>query len=270
MFPYTEVPTGSLGQGLSVGLGMALNAKYLDKTSYRTYVLLGDSELAEGSVWEALESAAFYKTNNLVAIIDVNRLGQRGETMLGYDTESYYKKVTAFGWDAVVIDGHSLEEIAAAFSQAEKSDKPFCIIAKTVKGKGVSFLENKDGWHGKALSKEELKLALVELGEVDTGLRSTVSKPDSSNWKLDSKEKIIYEKVADKTLFWTDSYKRKVLKDSTWALWENYMSQWSKLYIEQQKTGYKSIEFNSLKNRKMDSIHALLDTTLANYERMPD
>jgi hypothetical protein len=89
-------------------------------------------------------------------------------------------------------------------------------------------------------------------------------------YSLDSKEKIIYEKVADKTLFWTDSYKRKVLKDSTWALWENYMSQWSKLYIEQQKTGYKSIEFNSLKNRKMDSIHALLDTTLANYERMPD
>ncbi len=180
MFPYTEVPTGSLGQGLSVGLGMALNAKYLDKTSYRTYVLLGDSEMAEGSVWEALESAAFYKTNNLVAIIDVNRLGQRGETMLGYDMESYYKKVTAFGWNAAVIDGHSLEEIAAAFSQAEKSDKPFCIIAKTVKGKGVSFLENKDGWHGKALSQEELQKALPELGQINMDVRGAVAAPEKN------------------------------------------------------------------------------------------
>ncbi len=179
MFPYTEVPTGSLGQGLSVGLGMALNAKYLDKTSYRTYVLLGDSEMAEGSVWEALESAAFYKANNLVAIIDVNRLGQRGETMLGYDTESYYKKVTAFGWEAVVIDGHSLAEIKDAFSAALKSAKPFCIIAKTTKGKGVSFLEDTDGWHGKALSKEELAKALPELGEVNLHIRGKVAMPEN-------------------------------------------------------------------------------------------
>lgn len=178
-FPYTEVPTGSLGQGLSVGLGMALNAKYLDKSSYRTYVLLGDSEMAEGSVWEALESAAHYETNNLVAIIDVNRLGQRGETMLGYDTGSYQQKISAFGWETVVIDGHSFEEIVDAFEKSQESAKPFAIIAKTIKGKGVSFLEDKDGWHGKALSQQELEKALAELGEVNLALRGTLASPES-------------------------------------------------------------------------------------------
>src|SRR5208283_492014 len=109
-FRYAEAATGSLGQGLSIGLGMALNAKYLDKLPYRTYVLLGDSEMAEGSNWEAIQVAAHYKLDNLVGIIDVNRLGQRGETMYGWDVEAYAERVCAFGWEAVVVDGHNFGE----------------------------------------------------------------------------------------------------------------------------------------------------------------
>ncbi len=178
-FPYTEVPTGSLGQGLSVGVGMAMSAK-LDKLSYRTFVLLGDSEMAEGSVWEAMALASHYKLNNLVGIIDVNRLGQRGETMLGHDTETYKKRAEAFGWEAYVIDGHNLEEIGSVYQKISQSvDKPAMIIAKTLKGKGVSFLEDKDNWHGKALSKEDLEKALKELGEVDKSLFGIISFPEA-------------------------------------------------------------------------------------------
>ncbi|MDO8626496.1 MAG: transketolase [Candidatus Magasanikbacteria bacterium] len=176
-FPYTEAGTGSLGQGLSIGLGMALNAK-LDKLPYKTYVLLGDSEMAEGSVWEAMQLAAHYKLDNLVGIIDVNRLGQRGETMYGHDVEGYAKRVSAFGWETIVIDGHEVNEIETAFSAAQKiTGKPVMIIAKTLKGKGVSFIENKDGWHGKPLNKEECEKALLEIGEVDKKLVGKVASP---------------------------------------------------------------------------------------------
>lgn len=186
-FPYTEVATGSLGQGLSAGVGMALNAKYLDKSSYRTYVLLGDSEMAEGSVWEAAQLAAHYKLNNLVGILDVNRLGQRGETMYGWDTESYEQKLQAFGWNTVVVNGHSVEDITHAYTFASESDKPCMIIAKTVKGKGVSFIENKEGWHGKSLSPEELEKVLEELGKVDLKLQGKIAKSD----KIKNKQKKI-------------------------------------------------------------------------------
>jgi len=178
-FRYTEAATGSLGQGLSIGVGMALNAKYLDKLPYRTYVLLGDSEMAEGSVWEALELAAWYKLNNLIGILDVNRLGQRGETMYGHDLSVYKSRAAAFGWETIVIDGHHLPQIQTAFEQAARSsDKPIMIIAKTLKGKGVSFIEDKNGWHGKALKKDELARALAELGTVDRELRGTVLRPE--------------------------------------------------------------------------------------------
>ncbi len=183
-FPYTEVPTGSLGQGLSVGVGMALNAK-LDGLSYRTFVLLGDSEMAEGSQWEAMQLASYYKLNNLVGIIDVNRLGQRGETMLGHDLETYQRRVEAFGWETVVIDGHNLDEVTAAYTKAQGStDKPVMLIAKTLKGKGVSLLENKDSWHGKPLKLEEFKQALKELGDVDTKVRGTFATPEVSGTHL--------------------------------------------------------------------------------------
>lgn len=177
-FPFTEVPTGSLGQGLSVGVGMALNAKYLDKLDYRTYVLLGDSEMAEGSQWEAMQLATHYKLGNLVGILDINRLGQRGETMLGHHVETYQKRVEAFGWKTVVVDGHNLEEIAAGYQTALASvDQPTMVIARTLKGKGVSQFEDKDGWHGKTLKPEELPAALAELGEVDVHVRGELAKP---------------------------------------------------------------------------------------------
>ncbi len=180
-FPYTEVATGSLGQGLSVGVGMAINAKYLDKLSYKTYVLLGDSEMAEGSVWEAMEIGAHYKLDNLVGILDLNRLGQRGETLYGHHTEQFKKKAEAFGWEAIVVkDGNSLEQCADAFAKASKvKEKPVMIIGKTLKGKGVSFIENKDGWHGKPLSKEECEKALLEFGAVNKKLVGKVKAPKS-------------------------------------------------------------------------------------------
>lgn len=181
-FPFTEVATGSLGQGLSVGVGMALNAK-LEGLDYRTYVLLGDSEMAEGSVYEAMASAAHYHLHNLVAILDVNRLGQRGETMYGHHLEVYKAKAEAFGWEAIVIDGHDLKEVVQAFKTAEEARKPVMIIAHTIKGKGVSFIEDQEGWHGRALKPEELTQALRELGEVDKTVKGEVASAPISNDK---------------------------------------------------------------------------------------
>lgn len=177
-FPFTEAATGSLGQGLSIGVGMALNAKYLDKLPYRTYVLLGDSEMAEGSVWEALQLATHYHLDNLIGIIDVNRLGQRGETMYGHELAAYERRIAAFDWETITIDGHNLTEIVNAFEKARRaSGKPVMIIARTIKGKGVSFIENKNGWHGKALSIEQLAEALPELGTVDLSARGIITAP---------------------------------------------------------------------------------------------
>jgi len=178
-FPFTEAATGSLGQGLSIGLGMALNAKYLDRLPHRTYVLLGDSEMAEGSQWEAMEIASYYKLDNLIGILDVNRLGQRGETMYGHDLSVYERRVSAFGWETFVIDGHSFQDILTAYGKALMTkDKPAMIIAKTVKGKGVSFIENRNGWHGKALTRDELGRALEELGPVDRSISGDIQKPE--------------------------------------------------------------------------------------------
>jgi transketolase len=179
-FRYTEAATGSLGQGLSIGLGIALNAKYLDQLPYTTYVLLGDSEMAEGSQWEAMQLAAHYKLHNLVAVLDVNRLGQRGETMYGWDLMAYEDRIAAFGWETILInDGHSFPEVIAAYEKAMTvTDKPVMIIARTIKGKGVSFIENKNGWHGKALGQEELEKALPELGPVDKSVRGEVNRPE--------------------------------------------------------------------------------------------
>lgn len=186
-FEHIEVGTGSLGQGLSIGLGMALainNQAHASQAKIKrvpkVYVLMGDSEFAEGQIWEAIETASYYEVGNLVGILDVNRLGQRGATMLEWDLESYKRRIESFGWDTIVIkDGHNISEIAKAFDKINSSPpaRPTMIIAKTKKGHGISFIENKDNWHGKALAPDELKVALDELGDVDTQIRGSLPKP---------------------------------------------------------------------------------------------
>jgi transketolase len=160
--PFVDVATGSLGQGLSVGAGMALAAR-LDHLDYNTYVLLGDGEIAEGSVWEAASFAGIYKLNNLIAIVDANRLGQSQATAFGHDIGVYAKRFEAFGWRVEVVDGHDIEEISEVLSGVGLNDQPLCIIAKTYKGAGVSFLQDKDDWHGKPLNKDEAAKAISEL-----------------------------------------------------------------------------------------------------------
>ncbi|MBE9049780.1 transketolase [Nostocales cyanobacterium LEGE 11386] len=165
VLPWVDVATGSLGQGLPIGVGVALAGKYLDQLPYHVWVLLGDSETAEGSVWEAFDHAAHYTLDNLIAIIDVNRLGQRGQTELGWNTQAYANRARAFGWQAIEIDGHNLTEIDQAFSAAlTVNDRPTVIIARTKKGKGVASLEDLGGWHGKALSPDDEKQVIAELG----------------------------------------------------------------------------------------------------------
>jgi len=176
---WVEVATGSLGQGLSAGVGMALNAQRLDHLDYRTYVLMGDGETAEGGVWEAAALAAHYKLDNLAAIVDVNRLGQSQATMHGADGSAYARKFGGFGWHTIVIDGHNPQQIVEAFDQARNTKgRPTAIVALTKKGKGVSFLEDKEGWHGKPLKKgEEVEKALGELALEGEGRPAVISKP---------------------------------------------------------------------------------------------
>jgi transketolase len=173
VLPWVDVATGSLGQGLPIGVGMALAGKRLDRLPFRVWVICGDSEMAEGSMWEAIEHAAFYELDNLTAIIDVNRLGQRGETMHGWDLSSYSNRLRSFGWHAIEIDGHDVEQIDAAYREAESTAKPTAVVAKTIKGKGYSKVEDQGGWHGKAVAEE----AVEELGGV-RNITVALPKPD--------------------------------------------------------------------------------------------
>jgi len=198
-FVYTEAATGSLGQGLSVGAGLALIAKR-ENLGNKTYVLLGDGELAEGQVWEAANFASHYDLNNLIAILDINRLAQSQETMFGHHIEKYISRFKAFDFEVIAIDGHNLNEIDSAFDRAIKNNtgKPCAIIAKTFKGKGISFLENKDGWHGKALKKDELQKALAELGNIDDNLRFNPKKPAQTKLPEDVSAEIQIEMSFEK------------------------------------------------------------------------
>ena len=164
--PWVDVATGSLGQGLSAGLGNAL-AAHLDGLPYTTYVLLGDGECAEGSVWEAAALASYYKASNLYAVIDVNGLGQSQHTMDQFDVNRFANKFRAFGWFATIIDGHNYTQIIDAFEQCRRDggSQPRVVVAKTFKGKGVSMLENLDGWHGKPVPKQDLPRVLEELSK---------------------------------------------------------------------------------------------------------
>jgi transketolase len=170
--PWVRVATGSLGQGLSAAAGMALGRK-MDGSRGRVYALLGDGEAAEGAVWEAAQFASFNRLDNLCAVIDVNRLGQSGPTMYEHDTSVYESRLRSFGWEATIVDGHDAAALEAAFERARAtSGRPFAIVARTLKGRGVSFLEDKEGWHGKPVKKgEELERALAELGDTAVVLR---------------------------------------------------------------------------------------------------
>lgn len=199
-FKYTEASTGSLGQGLSIGFGRALALKHQGITQARIYVLLGDSETAEGQIWEAAELASFYKLNNLVAIVDVNRLGQRGETMLGWNLGAYQKRFESFGWHAVVVeDGNNIPQVYAAYQKIQKLTAPTVIIAKTVKGNHIGTTANKDGWHGKTLNKEQSKIALEDLGAVDQNVRGEITKPTGNSQKSAVKKNNKTYKVVYKT-----------------------------------------------------------------------
>ncbi|MBK8710683.1 MAG: transketolase [Niastella sp.] len=163
-FKYADAATGSLGQGLSIANGLALISKR-EKRKNTIFTLLGDGELAEGQVWEAAQFASYHKLNNLVAILDINRLGQSGKTMLGHRCKKYADRFSAFGFETILIDGHDYKSIDRALEKAvhNKGTKPIAIVAETLKGKGVSFVEDKEGWHGKAFNEAEMKKAFKEL-----------------------------------------------------------------------------------------------------------
>ncbi len=178
VLPWVDVATGSLGQGLPDGVGVALAGKFLDQLPYRVWVLCGDSETAEGSIWEALDKASHYGLSNLTAIFDVNRLGQRGPTELGWDTDTYVRRTEAFGCHAIVVDGHDLEEINKAFSRASEADRPTVIVARTRKGRGFDEVEDRENWHGKPLPQDMAGRAIIELGG-ERNLTVTGPKPEA-------------------------------------------------------------------------------------------
>ena len=183
--PWVDVATGSLGQGLSAALGIAL-ASRLDGAGYDTFALLGDGECAEGSVWEAAALASYYKADNLFAIVDVNGQGQSQRTMYGFDVDRHAEIFRAFGWYAVTVDGHDYDQIVDAFKEcrAKGGEKPRAIVARTLKGKGVSLFEDKDNWHGKPVPEAELEAALKELSEpyAADGFTPSPRKPPASTF----------------------------------------------------------------------------------------
>ena len=189
LIPWVDVATGSLGQGLPIGVGMALAGKYLEKLPTRVWVLCGDSEMAEGSMWEAFEHASHFELDNLTAIIDVNRLGQRGETMVGWNLDRYVARAEAFGWNAIEVDGHDVEAIDEAFSEAvATTGKPTVVVARTKKGKGVAAVEDKNGFHGKPLDDPDA--AIAELGglrdiHVDVARPEATPAPTGASAKLE-------------------------------------------------------------------------------------
>jgi len=164
MLPWVDLATGSLGFGIAAAVGVALAGKFLDELPYRVWVLCGDSELTEGSVWEALDKAAYYELDNFTAIVDVNRLGQRGPTEFGWDLDAYAKRVAAFGCHPIEVDGHDLAALDAAYGEARRVARPSVILARTVKGRGVPEIEDKNGWHGTALPAELAEKAIAALG----------------------------------------------------------------------------------------------------------
>jgi transketolase len=181
VLPWVDVATGSLGQGLPDAVGVALAGKYLDESPFHVWVLCGDSEMAEGSIWEAFDKASHYKLSNLIVMVDVNRLGQRGPTDLSWDLETYSKRVSAFGARVFIIDGHDVAEIDRAMAHARDttSEQPTVILARTIKGRGFSEVEDREGWHGKTFPPAMAERAIIELGG-ERGLIVRGPKPDQA------------------------------------------------------------------------------------------
>jgi transketolase len=217
--PWVDVATGSLGQGLPISVGIALAASRLERSDLRVWVLCGDSELAEGSMWEAFEHAGFAKLDNLIAIVDVNRLGQRGPTMHEWDTSSLAARASACGWDVQEIDGHDLDAIDAAYAQALEADRPAVIFARTKKGSGVAAVEDKENQHGKPLADPEA--AVEELGGIRSLSVTVQSPPEPKPFEIErtAVERPAYEvgeKVATRgaygdALAWLGSIDEKVV-----------------------------------------------------------
>jgi transketolase len=217
--PWVDVATGSLGQGLPIAVGIALAGKRLERADFRVWVLCGDSELAEGSMWEAFEQAGHSRLDNLIAIVDVNRLGQRGPTMHEWDTSSLAARAAACDWDVQEIDGHDLEAIDAAYARAIKADRPAVIFARTKKGSGVAAVEDQPNQHGKPL--EDPEAAVEELGG-ERSLRVEVAKPPEAPSYEIAREEVerpsyeLGEKVATRgaygdALAWVGSIDEKVV-----------------------------------------------------------
>jgi transketolase len=180
VLPWVDVATGALGQGFPIAVGIAWAGKRVLRAPYHVWALLGDSETAEGSVWEAFARGGHEQLANLTAIVDVNRLGQRGPTELQWDTDAYAMRIEAFGWEAVVIDGHDPEAIDDALGEAREADRPTAIVARTRKGRGVSLVEDKEGWHGKALKPDEAEKALDEIGPAEPRTFEVAKPPEWS------------------------------------------------------------------------------------------
>jgi len=197
---WVKVATGSLGQGLSVGVGIAL-AQKLGRSPGRTFVLMGDGECAEGAVWEAANAAVHFGLRNLVAVVDINRLGQSDATMHGHDLGAYVRKFRAFGWTVHRVNGHDIPAILAVLEKVRNSRGPAVVLAKTVKGKGVSFIEDKNGWHGKPLKDEELQKALQEIGPMPAVDSKKLVRPPKKSSRPDWKKTFAFERTAyaDKT-----------------------------------------------------------------------
>lgn len=184
LIPHVDAATGSLGQGIAIAVGVAIAGKHIEKRDFKVWCVLGDSEMAEGSVYEALMVASEQNLDNLIAIVDVNKLGQRGSTALEHDMATYAARVGAFGWKVLIVDGHNVHEINEAYAEAVKhTGSPVCILAKTEKGGGVSWLAGAPGWHGKALKPEEAEKALAELSEAGpiSGLTVKPQLPEAGN-----------------------------------------------------------------------------------------
>ncbi|MGH3408647.1 MAG: thiamine pyrophosphate-dependent enzyme, partial [Streptosporangiaceae bacterium] len=166
VLPWVDVATGSLGQGLPDGVGVALAGKYLDQLPYKVWVLCGDSELAEGSIWEAFDKASYYRLSNLIVMMDINRLGQRGPTDLEWNLDAYARRAEAFGARVLTVNGHDLAEIDEAMATATDltGSQPTVILARTIKGCGFSEVENKNGWHGRPFPPDMAARAIAELG----------------------------------------------------------------------------------------------------------